>query len=214
MLFEKLLFIIFDVYIKQQNFRLKELNAQNNALEKITWDNKYLKLKYSNISNEDLDEDITKLKKIHSLAGEKMMVGFLRAKGIIIQRSRVRDSIHRVDHINTINRWLQKNPRWVYSVPGPNSLWHNDGLHKLIHWGIVIHACIDGFSRLVTSLFCATNNYAESALKGFLQGLSSFGIPARVRGDKGGENVDILRFMRQKQGNRGGFKVRQTRQAT
>lgn len=119
MLFEKLLFIIFDVYIKQQNFRLKELNAQNNALEKITWDNKYLKLKYSNISNEDLDEDITKLKKIHSLAGEKMMVGFLRAKGIIIQRSRVRDSIHRVDHINTINRWLQKNPRWVYSVPGP-----------------------------------------------------------------------------------------------
>ena len=39
MLFEKLLFIIFDVYIKQQNFRLKELNAQNNAFEKITWDN-------------------------------------------------------------------------------------------------------------------------------------------------------------------------------
>ena len=162
-------------------------------------------LKYSDISNEVLDKEIADLKKIHPLAGEKMIVGFLRAKDLFIQRSRVRDSIHRVDPINTINRWLRKNPRWVYSVPGPNSLWHNDGLHKLIHWGIVIHACIDGFSRLVTSLLCATNNYAESALKGFLQGVSTFGLPARVRGDKGGENVDILRFMREQQGCGGAY---------
>ena len=27
-------------------------------------------------------------------------------------------------------RWIQTHPRWIYSVPGPNSLWYNDGLHS------------------------------------------------------------------------------------
>ena len=115
-----------------------------------------------------------------------------------MQCSRVRDSTHKVDPFNCINRWLQKNPRCVYSVPGPNSLWHNDGLHELIHWGIVIHACIDGLSRMITSLFSATNNYADIYLTGFLSGVKEYGLPARVRGDKGPENNYILKYMQQK----------------
>ena len=125
-----------------------------------------------------------------------MVIGFLRANKINVQRWKVRELIHEIDPVNCAARWMEKNQRWVYSVPGPNSLWHNDGLHKLIHWGMVIHACIDGYSRIITSLLCASNNYASTALKGFLQGVEKFGVPSRVRGDKGGENVQIMAYMR------------------
>ncbi|KAF8835009.1 hypothetical protein BDN67DRAFT_913766, partial [Paxillus ammoniavirescens] len=36
-----------------------------------------------------------------------------------------------------------------YSVPRSNYLWHIDGHHKLIWWGIVIHGMIDGFCQTV-----------------------------------------------------------------
>jgi len=36
-----------------------------------------------------------------------------------------------------------------YSVDHPNALWHIDGHHKLILWGIVIHGIADGDSRTV-----------------------------------------------------------------
>ena len=90
--------------------------------------------KCSTISPEELKREITVIKEKHRLTGEKMVIGFLKSKGLRLQRSRVRGSIHALDPFNCINRWLQKNPRWVYRVPGPNSLWHNDGLNKLIHW--------------------------------------------------------------------------------
>uniref|UniRef100_A0A7M5TT23 Integrase catalytic domain-containing protein n=1 Tax=Clytia hemisphaerica TaxID=252671 RepID=A0A7M5TT23_9CNID len=162
-------------------------------------------LKYSDLRDEQLDTEVAEIKQSRPLIGEKMVCGILRSRGYHLQRWRVRASIHRVDPINTVKRWLQRNPRWVYSVPGPNSLWHNDGLHKLIRWDFVIHACIDGFSRMVTSLLCATNNYSRTALKGFLKGVAAYGIPARVRGDRGGENVQIMRYMREKQGYEGAY---------
>lgn len=42
--------------------------------------------------------------------------------------------------------------RRVYNVPGPNHLWHMDGHHKLIRYGLVTHGCIDGNSRVVIYL--------------------------------------------------------------
>ena len=59
----------------------------------------------------------------------------------------------------------------------------------------MIHACIDGFSRMMTSLVCASDNRAETALKAFLSGEKVFGLPARVRGDCGIENVAIAEYM-------------------
>ena len=161
--------------------------------------------KCSTISPEELNREIIAMKEKHPLIGEKMVIRFLRSKGLPVQRRRVWDSIHTVDRFNGINKCLQKNPRWVYSVPGPNSLWHNDGLHKLIHWGIVIHACIDGFSRMIVSVLCATNNYADTCLTGFLSGVKEYGLPARVRGDKGAENNSILKYMQQRQGCKGAY---------
>ncbi|KAF8991330.1 hypothetical protein BDQ17DRAFT_1255009, partial [Cyathus striatus] len=39
--------------------------------------------------------------------------------------------------------------RQTYRVKRPNSVWHLDGHHKLINWGIVIHGMVDGYSRMV-----------------------------------------------------------------
>ncbi|KAI5987282.1 hypothetical protein EDD15DRAFT_2173867, partial [Pisolithus albus] len=39
--------------------------------------------------------------------------------------------------------------RHKYHIKQPNALWHIDGHHKLIRWGIVIHGFIDGFCCMV-----------------------------------------------------------------
>ena len=59
----------------------------------------------------------------------------------------------------------------------------------------MIHSCIDGFSRIVTSLVCTPDNRAETALKAFLSGVKVFGLPARVWGDCGTENVAVAEYM-------------------
>ena len=85
--------------------------------------------------------------------------------------------------------------RQRHSVWMPNSLWHLDGHHKLIRWWIVVHGGIDGYSRLIVFLTTATNNNADTVLECFLRGVSSYGLPSRVRCDKGGENVKVSEYM-------------------
>jgi hypothetical protein len=58
-----------------------------------------------------------------------------------------------------------------------------------------MHAGIDGYSRLLVFIRCSTNNRAETVLNLFLTGVSRYGLPPRVRTDKGGENVGIAQFM-------------------
>ena len=157
------------------------------------------------VSNEELDDLIKSIKNEHPLSGERIIIGILRAKEVSVQRWKTRESIHRVDLINRAIRCIQIHPRWIDNVPGPNSLWHNDGLHKLIHWKFVIHACIDCFSRMVTSLVCASGNRAETALTAFLSGVKVFGLAARVRDDCRTENVAIAEYMQQQQGYVGAY---------
>ena len=96
--------------------------------------------------------------------------------------------------------------RRVYSVPGPNSLWHMDGHHTLIRWKFVIHGCIDGFSRHIMYLLCTDNNRAETVATLFQSAAEEFGSPSRVRGDHGGENSIVALLMVQARGDgRGSF---------
>ena len=48
---------------------------------------------------------------------------------------------------------------------------------------------------MVTSLVCASDNRAETAPKAFPSGVKVFGLPPRVRGDCGNENVAIAEYM-------------------
>lgn len=58
-------------------------------------------------------------------------------------------------------------------------------------WRFVIHGAIDGFSRFVVYLHCCTNNRSETVLALFHNAVIEFGLPQRVRSDKGGENVKV-----------------------
>ena len=81
-----------------------------------------------------------------------------------------------------------------------------DSNHKLISQRFVIHGCKDGFSRVVIYLHCCSNNRAETVLQYFQDGVQEFGLPSRVRGDHGVENVDVARFMVQnREAGRGSF---------
>ena len=65
----------------------------------------------------------------------------------------------------------------------------------ICRWRLVIHACIDGYSRRIIYLKCSNNNKAETVFEAFIDGVQQLGLPERVRGDRGGENIQVAAFM-------------------
>ena len=150
---------------------------------------------YSSISNAQLDQEILAIKQHHPNDGEVLIAANLLSRGIRVQRSRLRASIHRVDPTGVETRRRFTVQRRVYSVPHPNYIWHIDGTHKLIRWRLVIHGAIDGFSRSVVYLKCSNNNCAATVLTSFQQAVQTFGAPLRIRSDHGGENIGVWDYM-------------------
>lgn len=161
--------------------RLKEMNVSTS--------------RYSDISEEDLDHLIRGLQQEFPNCGQVMINSLLQQRGIFLQRYRIRESIIRVDPLRSALRWQQVVARRTYSVPGANSLWHIDGHHSLIRWRFVVHGGIDGYSRTIVYLSCATNNSSHTVYTLFKQATKEYGVPSRVRSDKGGENILVCRFM-------------------
>ena len=126
-----------------------------------------------------------------------MITSHLRARGINVQRNRVRESIHRVDPQGADDRRCRRIQRRVYSVPCPNFIWHLDGNHKLICWLLVVHVGIDRFSRLIIIVFCecSDNNTSQTVSALFQHAVSQYGRPLKVQTDKGGENVRVWEEM-------------------
>ena len=79
---------------------------------------------------------------------------------------------------------------------------HIDNHHKLVHWRLVIHGCIDGYSCLVIYLHCYNNSKAETVKAKFLRSVSTFFWPRRVRSDHGMENIQVAREIFKKIGTR------------
>uniref|UniRef100_A0A3B3I997 Integrase catalytic domain-containing protein n=1 Tax=Oryzias latipes TaxID=8090 RepID=A0A3B3I997_ORYLA len=156
-----------------------------------------VRMSYSDLPDPDLREIISHFIGQFPNSGIKTVSGYLNSIGLRIQRSRIMETLRLVDPVGTFFRGLSINiiPRRVYSVPAPMALWHIDGNHKLIRWRIVIHGGIDGYSRKIMYLQAADNNRASTVFSAFLEAIQQFGVPTRVRSDKGGENVEVARFM-------------------
>ena len=161
---------------------------------------------FTDITDEELDSQIQQTLNLTPYSGEAYVRGSLKGRGINVQRFRIRESLKRIDGIGRAVRRRYAICRRTYNVTGPNHLWHIDSNHKLISWRFVIHGCIDGYSRAIIYLKCCTDNKASTVLQYFKHGVQEFGLPSRVRGDQGMENVDVARYMIINQGSdRGSF---------
>ena len=67
--------------------------------------------------------------------------------------------------------------------------------HKFVRWRLVIHEGIDGYSRVVVFLKCASNNQSETILENFMETCERFHVPTRIRTDHGTENIAVARAM-------------------
>ncbi|XP_063964871.1 uncharacterized protein LOC129282611 [Lytechinus pictus] len=166
---------------------------------------------YSAMSDNELDEVIIENLRGNTRLGPNAVMARLRGRGIMVQRQRVRDSMLRTDPEGAAERAMRPQLyRRRYRVTGPNSLWHLDGNHKLIRWRVVIHGAIDGFSRLLIFLAASDNNRAETVLNAYVEAVSTYGLPSRVRCDFGGENNDVCSLMEVIRGGGRGSALRGT----
>jgi len=82
----------------------------------------------SSLTDDQLDELVIHLRSHFRCAGISMLDGMLRRLGHRVPRDRIRGSLMRIDPVHRVFQRIRIRRR-VYSVPGPNSLWHHDGQH-------------------------------------------------------------------------------------
>ena len=58
-----------------------------------------------------------------------------------------------------------------------------------------MHAGVDGYSRLPVYCHCSNNNWSDTVLELFEAATAVFGLPSRIRCDKGGENFGVGHYM-------------------
>lgn len=87
----------------------------------------------SDLSDAALDELVVSLRLRYQRAGLSSLDGMIRASGHRVSRERIRQSLLRIDPVRRVFERITIRRR-VYSVPGPNSLWHHDGQHGMLFY--------------------------------------------------------------------------------
>ncbi|CAC5385149.1 unnamed protein product [Mytilus coruscus] len=153
------------------------------------------KLKFSEIDDDGLERVVSETIKDFPMCGEQMLRQLLKSKSLKIQRWRFRDIIHEIGSSGVQARKAGRLHQRTYNVMASNHLWHIDTNHKLIRWRFVIIGGVDGFSRMIMFLSCNDKNTSKTVLESFLTDVGNYGIPLKVRSDKGGENISVADFM-------------------
>ena len=83
----------------------------------------------SQMSDNELDNVMLTIYEQFPSFGHRMIDGYLMALGERVPRRRILESYHRVIGLPVSTFGNRRIQRRVYSVPGPNYLWHHDGQH-------------------------------------------------------------------------------------
>jgi hypothetical protein len=83
----------------------------------------------TDMSDEEIDDITRQIVEAFPTFGRRLIEGHFRAAGYRIPRSRQLASYFRVNGPPASTFGVRRIERRVYSVPGPNSLWHHDGQH-------------------------------------------------------------------------------------
>ena len=97
---------------------------------------------YTDISDFDLKCLISDIHGQYVHAGCRMVRSILLTRGIKVTYRRVQLFLTEVDPLMSHRRWGAVVRRRQYQVKAANSLWHIDGHHSLIRWGIVLHCMV------------------------------------------------------------------------
>jgi hypothetical protein len=105
---------------------------------------------YTDITDGELEGELVSYRDSRPDSGLCYFQSYLRSHHIRVPRHRIRKVVAKVDNVGINLRTRTPIARRKYVVSAPNAMWHCDGHHKAIHWGIIIHAFIDGYSRKVS----------------------------------------------------------------
>jgi len=84
----------------------------------------------SGITDDELDNLIVLLRTHFRNAGVTTLHGMLRSLGHRVPRTRINQSLSRIDPVQRIFQRIRIRRR-TYQVAGPNALWHHDGQHGM-----------------------------------------------------------------------------------
>jgi hypothetical protein len=167
---------------------------------------------YTQISREELGRAVSSILNEFPNTGSKRMMGYLLSSNINVTQYRVREVLREVDPLGVLQRTSQNRAiyRRQYYVPYSNTMWHIDTNMKLVRlvkmgfspqgpfseflfffvfctlrWKIIVRGGVDGKSRTCVYLEAGNDNRATSNLNSFMKGVEIYGIPFRVRSDKG-----------------------------